>query len=129
LFSIKNLEKLLRQRGFEPLLTQTTEAHIKLDMFCFIMMLYGWLGPKPDVPWKPAPSWASRLRYFLVWRLAFPLLPVFWLLDLAAGPLFRSSGISNTYRIVARRVATGEGFPSMISSAHSSAGTAATAAH
>lgn len=53
LLSIKNLTKLLREYGFEPLVTHRKEAHIRIDMFSFAMMFYGWLGPKIDVPGSP----------------------------------------------------------------------------
>lgn len=105
LFSVANLSNLLRQKGFEPVLTQRTEVHTRVDMFACGMMLYGWLAPKPNAPWAPRPKWTAKLRYFVVWRLGFPLLPVFWMLDFALAPIFRKAGVSNAYRIVAQKTA------------------------
>lgn len=103
MFSARNLQSLLRQHGFEPVLLQRTEAHAKIDIASSLMLFCAWLAPKPNVPWRLPPGWFGRVRHGLVWCLAFPVLPLAWSLDCALAPCLRRLQISNAYRIVARR--------------------------
>jgi SAM-dependent methyltransferase len=121
LFSLGNLQKLLVQEGFEPTVSQVREAHLRLDLFSGLMMFYGWLAPKPYLPWRPRPTWFSRLRYFVVWNLGFPPLFLAWLLDFAVCPLMRSMGVSNTFRVVARQTVR-KGETAELSSGHTLVG-------
>jgi SAM-dependent methyltransferase len=103
LLSVANLDKLLREAGFEPVIVQRGEAHIQIDFFATLLVFYAWLAPKPDAPWLPPSRRVARLKHRLVWTLGFPLVPVAILLDMITGPLVRRLGWSNAYRVVARR--------------------------
>jgi len=103
LLSVKNMSRLLREAGFEPALVQRGEAHIQIDFFATLMVFYGWIAPKPDAPWLPPSGRIKRLKHFLVWNFGFPLIPFAILLDIVSAPLARRIGLSNAYRVVARR--------------------------
>lgn len=104
LLSVKNLERLMREKGFEPVQVEREEAHIPIDIFCFSMMVFSSLASKQNVPWLPPPTWFSRVRKFVVWNLGFPLLLMAMLLDVITGRLLPALGVSNAYRLVARRL-------------------------
>jgi SAM-dependent methyltransferase len=99
----KNLEDLLQEQGFDTVRVQVREAHLPVDFFSAIGMFFGVLGPRPHLPWRPRPGWLTRLRFHAVWNLGFPLLIVGLILDAVLGPILQRMGVSNAYRIVARR--------------------------
>lgn len=123
MFSVSNLESTLRRLGFEPVRVQREEAHIPIDAFCFTMMFLGWLGPKPNLPWRQRPTWFSHVRHFLVWNLGFPFILLAMIIDAVGGRLLRRMGVSNAYRIVARRVEKPvEAEPQLLRSSSASSG-------
>lgn len=101
--TVKNLETLLDEQGFEVLRVQVGEAHLPIDCFAAIMLFYGWLSPKLALPWQPKPRWYHHVRHFVVWILGFPFLVIAMGLDTLLGPVCKRLGISNAIRIVARR--------------------------
>jgi SAM-dependent methyltransferase len=103
LVSVENLERLLREAGFEPLVWQRGECHQTVDVFFAVMLLLGALGPPPDQPWRPRPTPLSYVRRAVVWTLGLPLVALSRAADAALAPLLRRPGRSNTYRVLARK--------------------------
>ena len=68
-----------------------------------------WFG---TIEWSD--TWASRIFWGVIilvtggvlWWVGMPLLGVGWAIDQIFAPLFRRAGWSNTYRVVARKVAS-----------------------
>lgn len=101
--TVKNLETLLDEQGFDVVRVQIGEAHLPIDCFAAIMLFYGWISPKLALPWQPRPRWYHHVRHFIVWILGFPFLVMAMGLDTLLGPICKRLGISNAIRIVARR--------------------------
>jgi len=98
--SVANLERLLRERGFEPVEWHRGKAHQRVDLFFAIYLLVDRLAPRPQLPWR----WRGRLAgawRVLAWTIGSPFLIAGVIVDNLAGPLFRRARISNTYRVVA----------------------------
>ena len=108
LLSTRNLERLLRAHGFEPLTWHRGTAHQRVDFTFAMMLALGRLAPPPHLPWRDA-SAAARARRVVVWTLGAPLLVAGWLADRVAAPMIRRGRISNTYRVLARRVELSHG--------------------
>lgn len=105
LLSTKNLDRLLEERGFESLVWHRAEAHQKVDL---MFATYLWLRriAKPvNVPWRPRPSVLGRLWHGLVWAFGSVLLLSARMTDRLIAPWVLRRGASNTYRVVARKVA------------------------
>lgn len=104
LLPMGNLQQLMREAGFEPVLAEKQNAYQSIDFFCATLLLMSWIAPRPvDVPWRPRPNFWARARYTCVWNFGFPLTMLGWVMDLASGPLIRAAGYSNAYRVVARK--------------------------
>lgn len=101
--TVKNLERLLDEQGFDVVRVQIGEAHLPIDCFAAIMLFYGWISPKLALPWQPQPRWYHHARHFVVWILGFPFLVMAMGLDTLLGPICKRLGISNAIRLVARR--------------------------
>jgi SAM-dependent methyltransferase len=99
----KNLRGVLEEQGFEVVRVQIGEAHLAIDCFAAIMLFYGWISPKLALPWQPRPRWYHHVRHFIVWVLGFPFIVMAFALDTLLGPLCKRVGISNAFRMVARR--------------------------
>jgi 2-polyprenyl-3-methyl-5-hydroxy-6-metoxy-1,4-benzoquinol methylase len=98
-----NLERLLRENGFHPMVWHRGEAHQPNDFIFAAMMTVNCLAPRLDLPWRPRSGFWAALRFYVVWSLAVPLLALAWMIDLAIAPLMRRQGWSNVYRVLARR--------------------------
>jgi SAM-dependent methyltransferase len=103
--SAKNLERVLREHAFEPLAWHRGEAHQPNDFTYMTLTTINCIAPRLDLPWRPPSGTLSRVWWHVVWSLALPLLIFAWLLDRALAPLFRRKGWSNSYRVLARRIA------------------------
>src|SRR5262249_55496083 len=106
LLSVSNLERLLREGGFEPVVVRRGEAHIPVDFFCAAMLMYSRIAhPHPDAPWLPRTrrSMFARARHLVVWTIGLPLIPLATLLDAGRAPIIGGLGIANGYGVVARR--------------------------
>jgi SAM-dependent methyltransferase len=103
--SVKNIHRLLVERAFEPVAWHRGEAHQPAEFTYLTLFTLNRIALSADVPWLPPAGAAGRLWRRIVWSGALPLLGVAWLLDHALAPLFRREGWSNTYRVLARRVA------------------------
>jgi SAM-dependent methyltransferase len=87
--SAANLQKLMTEEGFEPIAFDSVNAHIAADFFFATRLFFRRLMPNINSPWRPRPSMIHRVGYWGAWTLFAPL---------------SFAGISNTYRIVARRI-------------------------
>jgi hypothetical protein len=105
--SRKNLHTLLREEGFEPVLTIDRDAHLGGDLLLALMILYRKLGPVPNLPWRARPTWISKARYAVVWNAGYPFMLLGWFLNAALNKILRWLRVSNSYGIVARRLAPG----------------------
>jgi hypothetical protein len=103
--TVKNLERLLLERAFEPLVWHRGEAHQPAEFTYLTLFTLNRIALSADVPWRPETGAAARVWRRLVWSIALPLVGAAWLLDHALAPLFRREGWSNTYRVLARRIA------------------------
>ena len=103
MISVGNLERLLREAGFEPLAWHRGQAHQTVDFFFAAWLLLGWLGPPAHAPWHLRGA-ATTARRVLVWTLGAPLLVAGTVLDHLVAPGFRRAKTSNTYRVLAQRV-------------------------
>jgi ubiquinone/menaquinone biosynthesis C-methylase UbiE len=103
--TVKNIHRLLVERAFEPVVWHRGEAHQPAEFTYLTLFVLNRLALSADVPWRPEAGLATRAWRRFVWSAALPLLALAWLLDHALAPLFRREGWSNTYRVLARRVA------------------------
>ena len=103
LLSVKNLTRLLRRAGFEPEVVQRGPAHIQVEFSSTLMLFLTWLAPRTSGPWRQPAGSMERLRRRAVWSLGMWLVPLAMLLDTISAPAFRRLGLSNAYRMVARR--------------------------
>jgi hypothetical protein len=100
LLSVKNLEKLLRERGFTPIVWHRGAAHQKVDLFFASYLLLDRLAPPPHLPWRWRGAGASLWRA-VVWTLGSPLIFAGIVIDNVWGPLWSRAKVSNTYRVLA----------------------------
>ena len=102
LLSVANLERLLREHGFEPVIWHRGETHHPLDLFLATSLFLNRMLPKPPRPWLPRAGLARRLGHKAGWTLGMGLLAVMLLLDALLAPLMRRPGGANTFRVLAR---------------------------
>lgn len=103
--SARNLEKLLREQGFEPVIWHRGPAHQAVDFFFFAFIVVRILAGPVDLPWLRPSGVLRRLRRAVVWTVGVPWLVAGFVCDLTLGRWMRRDGWSNTYRVVARRLA------------------------
>ncbi len=103
--SVKNIERLLREEGFEPVRWHRGEAHQPVDFLFGAMLAMQSIAPREPRPWLPAPTAADRFYGGVVFWVGLPLVGCALLLDMVLDrPLRRGgAGWSNTYRVVARK--------------------------
>lgn len=103
LLSVSNLEKILREKGFEPLLWHRAEAHQTVDFLAAVILFMNAVLPAVDVPWRPARGAPARALRNAAFMLAIPALLAGHLLDVVAGRVIARRGGSNTYRVLAQK--------------------------
>jgi SAM-dependent methyltransferase len=103
LLSVTNLTRLLRESGFEPAVVQRRSAHLQVEFSSALMLFLSWLAPRLNAPWRPPSTRMERVTHRLVWSVGGPLVPIAMILDAVVEPLSRRCGLSNAYRLVARR--------------------------
>jgi SAM-dependent methyltransferase len=102
--SVKNVERLLREEGFEPVRWLRGEAHRPVDFALSVVLFLKYLLPWVDTPWRARPQGRLvRLATTLAWTLCVPLVLIGAVLDGIFNPVFKRAGWSNAYRVVARR--------------------------
>ena len=103
LLSRRNLGRLLEQHGFEAVQWHRGQAHQTVDFLFASFLLLDRLAPPTDLPWQRPASWPRRAWRTAVWTVGIPLILVGRTLDWALGPMVRRWGMSNTYRVLARK--------------------------
>ncbi len=105
LLSRGNLDRLLQKHGFQAVEWHRGEAHQRVD-FLFAMFLFlDRLAPPPDRPWRHPASFGKKAWRALVWTLGSPFVLLARGADVVFDPFVRRLGMSNTYRVLARRTA------------------------
>lgn len=102
LLSVKNLERILVERGFAPLVWHRGEAHIRVDCLAAVILFLNWIAPAGDVPWRPA-SRAARAWRTIAFIFAIPWLVVARIADEIIGVIVERTRGSNAYRVLARK--------------------------
>nr|HEX4315320.1 class I SAM-dependent methyltransferase [Kofleriaceae bacterium] len=102
LLSTTNLDKLLRERGFEPAVWHRGAAHQKVDFFFAAYLLLDRIAPQPHLPWRWRGGAGAAWRV-IAWTLGSPLIFGGIVIDNLIGPLLRRAKVSNTYRVLAIR--------------------------
>jgi ubiquinone/menaquinone biosynthesis C-methylase UbiE len=101
--TVKNLERLLREEGFEPVSWQRGAAHSR-SLGISALFLLARVLPAADEPWRPAPALGARVLGALIVPFVMPTMFAASLVERLLGPLFRRPGWSSAYRVVARRL-------------------------
>jgi SAM-dependent methyltransferase len=102
LISVGNLEKLMRERGLEPLEWHRGKAHQKVDFFFAAWLFLDHIAPAPHLPWRPRGIVGSTWRV-VAWTIGAPLILGGIFIDNLIGPLIARGKRGNTYRVVARK--------------------------
>jgi SAM-dependent methyltransferase len=102
--SLGNLTDQLAARGFTVLATDIGTAHQPTELAFGLWLLANRVAPRPPMPWVPRLTPAQRAGRVVTFASFAPLIAVALVLDRLMAPLFRSvPGLSNTYRLLARR--------------------------
>ncbi|MGW3646464.1 class I SAM-dependent methyltransferase [Streptomyces sp. NPDC000878] len=102
---VDNLRRRLTDLGFTVVLEQHAEPHDPVDLLAAIWLALDNAAPRDNLPWIPHPpnGWRRTLRGLLL-LAGVPALILATLLDrFAVRPLSHRLGVSNAYRLVARR--------------------------
>jgi SAM-dependent methyltransferase len=102
LLSLTNLRRLLEEAGLRVDQEERGRAHRPEDLQAAVKLLLGDLAPAPDRPWHAASPHDERQRA-AVGLAGLPLLLGAGVADRLLAPLLRRAGLSNTYRVLARR--------------------------
>lgn len=102
---VANLRERLTGLGFTVVAEQHAEPHDPVDLLAAVWLALDHAAPREDVPWLPAPPGRARRALRAALLLAgVPALLTATLLDrFAVRPVSHRLGVSNAYRIVARR--------------------------
>ena len=98
-----NLERLLLEAGFEPLLWQFGEAHERTDFFTSSYLIIKRLFPEGGMPWQTGQTRAFGLWEALRWVVSVPLYVVATLADVALTGYLRGGRRSNALRVLSRK--------------------------
>ncbi len=102
---VGNLRRRLGELGFTVIAEQHAEPHDPIDLLAATWFAADSLAPREDAPWharRPGP--ASRVARSVILLLSIPALVVAALLDrIVARGLARRFGLTNAYRLIARR--------------------------
>ena len=102
---IGNLKKALEERGLTPIAEERKEAHQTSDFVGATYLFLARLAPDPK-PWsaKPQRGPLGRMWHSVVWLTGLPLLVGGIILDKTLTRFVaRTTGIGNTYRVLARK--------------------------
>ncbi|MFJ8944407.1 class I SAM-dependent methyltransferase [Streptomyces sp. NPDC102395] len=102
---VANLRRRLTDLGFTVVSEQHREPHDPVDLLAAVWLSLDRLAPRDDAPWLPRrPGAAQRVLRGALLVAGVPALVAGTLLDrFAVRPLSHRLGLSNAYRIVARR--------------------------
>ncbi|MBI1353699.1 MAG: methyltransferase domain-containing protein [Acidobacteria bacterium] len=93
--------RMLEESGFEIVKTQRLFG--RFDVISVLTVARTWLAPDISMPWRPAPSFAARLRHWGVTILMTPAQSLAMGLDALYAFLARPLGWTNLYRVLARK--------------------------
>jgi SAM-dependent methyltransferase len=105
LINIANMDRLLRELGFQPVLRQTGNFQKTLDLFFMTYLMLNWLAPHLPAPWLPPAGRLGSVRQCAVWTLGIPVLCLAWLLDQIRSSITGTAEHSAAYRVLARKTA------------------------
>lgn len=102
---VANLRHRLAELGFTVVAQQHAEPHDPVDLLAAVWLALDHAAPREDAPWLPRPPGALRRAGRTALLVAgIPALVLATLLDrFAVRPLAHRLGVSNAYRLVARR--------------------------
>ncbi|MFJ9867009.1 class I SAM-dependent methyltransferase [Streptomyces sp. NPDC101165] len=102
---VANLRRRLTELGFTVVAEQHAEPHDPVDLLAAVWLALDHTAPRDDAPWLPEPPGLLRRALRTALLLAgVPALLTATLLDrFAVRPLSHRLGLSNAYRLVARR--------------------------
>ncbi len=102
---VENLRRGLRDLGFTVVAEQHAEPHDRVDLLAAVWLALDAAAPRDDAPWLPTPPTAlQRALRAAVLIAGIPALLLARVLDrCVVGPLAGPLGLSNAYRLVARR--------------------------
>ncbi|MEU1404439.1 class I SAM-dependent methyltransferase [Streptomyces sp. NPDC005728] len=102
---VANLRHRMTALGFTVVAEQHAEPHDPVDLLAAVWLALDHTAPRDDAPWLPGPPGALRRSLRTALLLAgVPALLTATLLDrFAVRPLSHRLGLSNAYRLVARR--------------------------
>ncbi|WRZ95823.1 class I SAM-dependent methyltransferase [Streptomyces sp. NBC_01007] len=102
---VANLRHRLAELGFTVVAQQHAEPHDPVDLLAAVWLALDHAAPREDAPWLPKPPGALRRAGRTALLVAgIPALILATLLDrFAVRPLAHRLGMSNAYRLVARR--------------------------
>jgi SAM-dependent methyltransferase len=101
--SKSNLEQQLRAFGFEPLRWMQTEATFPFDYGGAAFFFFKQFAPSVGMPWRPIDPPSARWRNRAVWLAGIPVITFAFVLDAIFAPFNKKKGVSNSYRLVARK--------------------------
>lgn len=102
---LRNLERLLVERGYEVVRRERGAAHvIGADFVWAAYLVLQRLAPPLHFPWLPPPTPQAKLRRLVGLGLFAPVLTVALAADFLLTGLARITNRSNAYRVVARKV-------------------------
>lgn len=102
-FPAGNLRARLEGLGFTVVLEQHAQAHDPVDLTFAVWAVLQSPAPKDNVPWLPHPPNRVRLTRVGMIAAGVPVLLGARLADHMIAPIGRRVGLSNAYRIVARK--------------------------
>ena len=74
-----------------------------MDFLFAVILVLDRIAPPPERPWKQRSSFLRKAWRSLVWTVGTPFLLLARLMDALFGPIVQRIGMSNTYRVLARR--------------------------
>ncbi|MFI1968582.1 methyltransferase type 12 [Streptomyces cinnamoneus] len=100
----RNLRGAVCELGFTVVTTERGAAHQPVDLAAAVALRMFDLMPRGDAPWHPGPPTAlARSLRTAVLAAALPAVAAAYGLDRLVAPVARRAGLSNAYRLVARR--------------------------
>lgn len=102
---LANLREKLQMTGFSVVAEQRAEPHIATDLVnATLLMVNAATISGEDLAWRPAPPprWRRVLRK-TAFIASIPFAILAFLVDRVSASLGRSGGLSNTYRVLARK--------------------------
>lgn len=103
LISTDNMDKLLREAGFEPVEWHRGEAHQQVDFLIAAFLFLARIAPPTDLPWRPKGGFFRKAWRVSVWTLGLPLILLGFVADKVLSPFVSRPSFSNTYRVLARK--------------------------